>query len=84
MVIEKHSGESKVTMSGKDASGTQTTYAVPAHLAGSKLEITVDDFRLVFTIKDPTHLQMKVQGTVVGASAPADDSKRSVVLVKDD
>jgi len=108
VVIKKHSGDFKVTMSGKDAAGTQKSYTIPAHLAGSSLEITVDDFitatgneeqaaqakavfasmikdfRLVFTLKDPTHLEMKVEGTAVGGSAAAQASNSSVVLVKDD
>lgn len=108
VVIKKHSGDFKVTMSGKDAAGTQKTYTIPAHLDGSSLAITVDDFikatgneeqaaqaravfesiikdfRLVFTLQDPTHLEMKVEGTPVGGSLAAQDSRSSVVLVKDD
>jgi hypothetical protein len=108
VVIKKKSGDFKVTMSGKDAAGAQKSYTIPAHLAGSSLEITVDDFitatgneqqaaqakavfasmikdfRLVFTLKDPTHLEMKVEGTAVGGSAAAQASNSSVVLVKDD
>ena len=104
VVIKKHSGDFEVTMSGKDSAGAQKTYTIPAHLAGSSLEITVDDFvkatgneeqatqakavfeaiikdfRLVFTLQDPTHLEMKVEGTPVGGSAP--NSKSSIVLVK--
>ena len=106
--IKKKSGDFKVTMSGKDAAGTQKSYTIPAHLAGSSLEITVDDFitatgneeqaaqakavfasmikdfRLVFTLKDPTHLEMTVEGSPVGGSVAAQASSSSVVLVKDD
>jgi len=108
VVIKKKSGDFKVTMSGKDAAGTEKTYTIPAHLAGSTLEITVDDFieatgnedqaaqakavfetlikdfRLVFTLKDPTHLEMKVEGTPVGGLVATQTSKSSVVLVKSD
>ena len=105
IVIKKHSGDFEVTMSGKDTAGAQKTYTIPAHLDGSSLTITVDDFlkasgneeqaaqaklvfesmikdfRLVFTLQDPTHLEMKVEGTVVGG-APAQSTKSSIVLVK--
>ena len=105
IVIKKHSGDFEVTMSGKDTAGAQKTYTIPAHLDGSSLAITVDDFlkasgneeqaaqaklvfesmikdfRLVFTLQDPTHLEMKVEGTVVGG-APAQSAKSSIVLVK--
>lgn len=89
VVIKKHSGDFKVTMSGKDAAGTQKTYTIPAHLDGSSLaravfESIIKDFRLVFTLQDPTHLEMKVEGTPVGGSVAAQDSRSSVVLVKDD
>jgi len=47
-------------------------------------ESIIKDFRLVFTLQDPTHLEMKVEGTPVGGSAVAQDSRSSVVLVKDD
>jgi len=104
IVIKKHGGDFEVTMSGKDTAGAQKTYSIPAHLAGSSLEITVDDFvkatgseeqaaqaravfeaiitdfRLVFTLQDPTHLEMKVEGTPVGGSVPSAAS--SIVLVK--
>ena len=60
VVIKKHSGDFKVTMSGKDGAGTQKTCTIPAHLA------------------------MKVEGTPVGGSVAAQDSRSSVVLVKDD
>ena len=104
VVIKKHGGDFELTMSGKDSAGAQKTYTIPAHLAGSSLEITVDDFvkatgneeqatqakavfesmikdfRLVFTLQDPTHLEMKVEGTPVGGSAPSANS--SIVLVK--
>jgi hypothetical protein len=105
--IKKKSGDFKVTMSGKDAAGTQKSYTIPAHLTGSSLEITIDDFitatgneeqaaqakaafasmirdfRLVFTLKDPTHLGMRVEGSPVGGSVAAQASNSSVVLVKD-
>jgi hypothetical protein len=108
VVIKKKSGDFKATMSGKDAAGTEKTYTIPAHLVGSSLEITVDDFikasrneeqaaqakavfeaiikdfRLVLTLKDPTHLEMKVEGTPVGGSVATPSSSSSVVLVKDD
>jgi hypothetical protein len=106
VVIKLRSGDFKVTMTGKDSTGTEKTYTIPAHLAGSSLEITVDDFikatgnaeqaaqakvvfetlikdfRLVFTIKDPTHLEMKVEGSPVGGSAASQASASSIVLVK--
>jgi uncharacterized protein YxeA len=106
ITIKLKSGDYKVTMTGNDASGTQKTYTIPAHLAGSSLEITVDDFikasgneeqaaqakaafetlikdfRLVFTLKDPTHLEMKVEGTPVAGSAASQASASSIVLVK--
>jgi hypothetical protein len=43
-------------------------------------ESMIKDFRLVFTLQDPTHLEMKVEGTPVGGSAPGAAS--SIVLVK--
>lgn len=43
-------------------------------------ETIIKDFRLVFTLNDPTHLEMKVEGTPVGGSAPSAAS--SIVLVK--
>ena len=91
-------------MSGKDTAGAQKTYTIPAHLDGSNLTITIDDFikatgseeqatqakavfeaiikdfRLVFTLQDPTHLEMRVEGSPVGGSAPGAAS--SIVLVK--
>jgi hypothetical protein len=106
VVIKLRSGDFKVTMTGTDSTGTEKTYTIPAHLAGSSLEITVDDFikatgneeqaaqakavfetlikdfRLVFTIKDPTHLEMKVEGTPVAGSAASQASASSIVLVK--
>ena len=93
--IKMKSGDFKVTMTGKDAAGAEKTYTIPAHLDGSNLVITVDDFieasgneeqaaqakavfetiikdfRLVFTLDDPTHLEMRVEGTPVGGSAAA-------------
>jgi len=42
------------------------------------------EIRDVFTLQDPTHLEMKVEGTPVGGSLAAQDSRSSVVLVKDD
>jgi hypothetical protein len=108
VVIKKKSGDFKVTMSGKDANGTEKTYTLPAHLDGSSLAITFDDFikatgdeeqatqakavfesiikdfRLVFTLQDPAHLEMKVEGTPVSGSVAAPSSRSSVVLVKDD
>ena len=45
-------------------------------------ETIIKDFRLVFTLNDPTHLEMKVEGTPVGGSAPAQNAKSSIVLVK--
>ena len=44
VAIKLKSGDFKVTMSGKDAAGMQKTYTIPAHLDGSSLVITVDDF----------------------------------------
>ena len=108
VVIKKRSGEFKVTLSAKDAAGTQKSYTIPAHLDGSNLVITVDDFlkatdneeqaaqakamfetlimdfRLVFTLNDPTHLKMAVEGTAVGGSVAAQASQSSIVLVKDE
>lgn len=108
VVIKKKSGDFKVTMSGKDAAGTEKTFTIPAHLAGSTLEITVDDFikatgnedqaaqakaafetiikdfRLVFSLEDPTHLEMRVEGTPVGGSVATQTSKSAEVLVKSD
>jgi hypothetical protein len=108
ITIKLKSGDFKVTMTGNDSSGTQKTYTIPARLAGSNLEITIDDFvaatgneeqaaqakaafetlikdfRLVFTLKDPTHLEMKVEGTPVAGSAASQASGSSVVLVKSD
>jgi hypothetical protein len=52
--------------------------------ARAAFESVIKDFRLVFTLQDPTHLEMKVEGTPVGGSAVAQDSRSSVVLVKDD
>ena len=52
--------------------------------ARAVFESIIKDFRLVFTLQDPTHLEMKVEGTPVGGSAVAQDSRSSVVLVKDD
>jgi len=108
VAIKLKSGDFKVTMTGEDAAGTEKTYTIPAHLDGSSLVITVDDFikatgneeqaaqakavfetlikdfRLVFTLNDSTHLEMRVEGTPVGGSAAAQDSTSSVVLVKGD
>jgi hypothetical protein len=42
------------------------------------------EIRDVFTLQDPTHLEMKVEGTPAGGSLAAQDSRSSVVLVKDD
>src|SRR5450759_2281500 len=42
------------------------------------------EIRDVFTLQDPTHLEMKVKGTPAGGSLAAQDSRSSVVLVKDD
>jgi hypothetical protein len=106
--ITLKSGDFKVTMTGKDAAGAEKSYTIPAHLEGSDLVITVDDFvkatgneekaaqakaifetlikdfRLVFTLNDPAHLNMEVEGTPVGGSATTQVSKSSTVLVKDD
>ena len=108
VAIKLRSGDFTVTMTGKDAAGTEKTYTIPAHPDGSSLVITVDDFikasgneeqaaqakavfetmikdfRLVFTLNDPTHLEMKVEGAPVGGSAAAQPSTNSIVLVKDD
>jgi hypothetical protein len=104
VAIKLKSGDFRVAMTGRDAAGAEKTYTIPAHLDGSSLVITVDDFveatgnedqaaqakavfeaiisdfRLVFTLNDPTHLEMKVEGTPVGGSAPGAAS--SIVLVK--
>ena len=104
VVIKMHGGDFEVTMSGKDTAGAQKTYTIPAHLDGSSLAITVDDFikatgseeqavqaktvfeaiikdfRLVFTLQDPTHLEMRLEGAPVGGSAPS--AKAVVVFVK--
>ena len=106
VTVKLRSGEFTVTMVGKDASGTEKKYTIPAHLVGANLEITVDDFvkatdneeqaaqakavfeslikdfRIVFTVKDPTHLEMGVEGTPVAGSAAGQASVSSVVLVK--
>jgi len=47
-------------------------------------ETMIKDFRLVFALNDPTHLEMTVEGTPVGGSAVAQTSTNSMVLVKDD
>jgi hypothetical protein len=52
--------------------------------AKAVFETLIKDFRLVFTLNDPSHLQMKVEGTPVGGSAVAQASTSSTVLVKDD
>jgi hypothetical protein len=106
--ITMKSGGFAVTMTGKDATGAEKAYTIPAHLAGGGLEVTVDDFvnasgneeqaaqakavfeaiirdfRLVFTLRDPTHLEMSVAGTPVGGSMAGQASSSSTVLVKDD
>lgn len=108
VVITLRSGEFKVTMTGKDTAGAEKSYTIPAHLDGSDLVITVDDFvkatgseeqaaqakaifetlikdfRLVFTLNDPTHLKMAVEGTPVGGSVASRVSESSTVLVKAD
>ncbi|MCX6363388.1 MAG: zinc ribbon domain-containing protein [Actinobacteria bacterium] len=106
--ITLKSGDFKVKMTGTDASGNEKAYTIPAHLDGSDLAITVDDFvkatgdkekaaqakaifetlikdfRIVFTVKDPTHLKMAVEGTPVGGTVTAQATNSSTVLVKDD
>jgi hypothetical protein len=52
--------------------------------AKAVFESLIRDFRLVFALKDPTHLEMKVEGTPVGGSVAAQASGSSVVLVKDE
>jgi zinc-ribbon domain len=47
-------------------------------------ESIIKDFRLVFALKDPAHLEMRVEGTPVGGSVTAQTSRSAVVLVKDD
>jgi hypothetical protein len=105
IVISGSGDELKVKFIGADSSGTQKSYAVPAHMSGSDLVITVDDFvkasgskaqasqaravfealikdfRLVFTLQDPTHLKMTVEGTLASGQNP-NPSQRSVVLTK--
>ena len=52
--------------------------------AKAVFETLIKDFRLVFTLNDPTHLEMQVEGTPVGGSVAAQASTSSVVLVKGD
>jgi hypothetical protein len=42
--VKLKSGDFKVTMTGKDPAGAEKTYTIPAHLDGSSLVVTVDDF----------------------------------------
>jgi len=52
--------------------------------AKAVFESIIKDFRLVFTLQDPTHLEMKVEGTPVSGSAAAQSSRSSIVLVKNE
>jgi hypothetical protein len=52
--------------------------------AKAVFETMIKDFRLVFALNDPTHLEMTVEGTPVGGSAAAQASTNSIVLVKDE
>ncbi len=52
--------------------------------AKAVFETMIKDFRLVFALDDPMHLEMTVEGTPVGGSAAAQGSTNSIVLVKDD
>jgi len=106
--ITLKSGEFKVKMTGTDASGSEKAYTIPAHLDGSELVITVDDFvkatgdeekaaqakvifetlikdfRIVFSVKDPTHLEMTMEGSPASGAVAAQVSRSSTVLVKAD
>ena len=52
--------------------------------AKAVFESLITDFRLVFALKDPSHLEMKVEGTPVSGSVAAQTSGSSVILVKDE
>jgi hypothetical protein len=105
IVVSGSGDDSKVKITGADASGAQKSYTVPAHMDGAELVITVDDFlkatgspdqaarakavfesiikdfRLVFALKDSTHLSMTVEGTLANGQTP-NPSSQSVVLTK--
>jgi hypothetical protein len=105
-IVISGSGDSfKIKITGTDASGDTKSYTVPAHMDGSDLVITVDDFvkasgnteqasqakavfetliknfRLVFTLQDPKHLKMTVEGTLANGQTP-NPSQQSIVLTK--
>lgn len=57
--------------------------AEQANQAKALFESIIKDFRLVFTLQDPTHLTMTVEGTLANGQAP-NPSQRSIVLTKAD
>jgi len=46
-------------------------------------ELLIKDFRLVFTLQDPTHLKFTVEGTLTNGQS-SNPTQRSIVLVKAD